>query len=171
MFAVFPSVDELGHTMGFEGGESYDALIEIDRMLAEKLDDFEGELLVTADHGLTATANHIDLRALVEEEVGSTLAFPLTGKPDPEAVVCESGNAMANVYLRGEEKWAELPSQEQARELAARLIEVQGSTRSRSGARGRRARSCIREEASDRCASGTAGSIRTEMRSPRASKD
>jgi hypothetical protein len=126
VFAVFPSVDELGHTKGFEGGDSYRALIEIDLMLAEKLGDFDGDILVTADHGLTATSNHIDLRAVVEEEVGSTIAFPLTGKPDPEAVVCESGNAMANVYLRGEDNWGELPSPARARELAERLIQVEG---------------------------------------------
>jgi hypothetical protein len=126
VFAVFPSVDELGHTKGFEGDESYRALIEIDELLADKLAGFEGDILVTADHGLTATSNHIDLRAVVEEEVGSTVAFPLTGKPDPEAVVCESGNAMANVYLRGEPSWTELPSQSRVRELAEKLIQVEG---------------------------------------------
>ena len=126
VFAVFPSVDELGHTKGFAGDASYRALIEIDELLADKLADFEGDILVTADHGLTATSNHIDLRAVVEEEVGSTVAFPLTGKPDPEAVVCESGNAMANVYLRGEQSWTELPSQSRVLELAEKLIQVEG---------------------------------------------
>jgi hypothetical protein len=126
VFAVFPSVDEFGHTKGFEGDEPYRALLEIDQMLAEKLGDFDGEVLVSADHGLTATSKHIDLRAVVEEEVGSTIAFPLTGKPDPEAVVCESGNAMANVYLRGNAAWRDLPSPARARELAETLIELEG---------------------------------------------
>ncbi len=126
VFAVFPSVDEFGHTKGLDGDESYRALVEIDRMLADKLHDFEGEILVTADHGLTATTEHIDLRAVVEAEAGSTVAFPLTGKPDPEAVVCESGNAMANVYLRGAESWSDLPSPARARELARKLVLVEG---------------------------------------------
>ncbi len=119
-------VDEFGHAQGFDGHKPHQALIEIDRLLAEKLGDFEGELLVTADHGLTATANHIDLRAVVETEVGSTLAFPLTAKPSPEAVVCESGNGMANVYLRGEESWRELPSRARTTDLARRLLQVEG---------------------------------------------
>jgi hypothetical protein len=126
VFAVFPSVDEFGHTLGFEGDRPHDALLEIDRLLADKLSDFEGELLVTADHGLTATSNHIDLRGVIEAEVGSTLAFPLTGKPSPEAVVCESGNAMANVYLRGEASWHDPPSHARTTDLATKLLQVDG---------------------------------------------
>jgi hypothetical protein len=119
-------VDEFGHTLGFEGDRPHHALLEIDRLLADKLADFEGELLVTADHGLTATSNHIDLRGVVEAEVGPTLAFPLTGKPSPEAVVCESGNAMANVYLRGEERWQDSPSHGRTTDLAAKLLQIDG---------------------------------------------
>lgn len=125
-FAVFPSVDELGHVYGIEGGRPEAALREIDRRLARTLDGFEGDLIVSADHGLTDTHTHIDLRALVEDLVGPTLAFPLIAKRHPEAVVCESGNAMANVYVRAEDGWADLPSPERCRELAVRLLEVEG---------------------------------------------
>ena len=126
VFAVFPSVDEFAHAKGFAGDRPHQALHEIDRLLAEKLGDFDGELLVTADHGLTTTSNHVDLRAVVEAEAGPTLAFPLTAKPNPAAVVCESGNGMANVYLRGEDGWRELPPRARTTELAARLLKVEG---------------------------------------------
>ena len=84
------------------------------------------EILLSADHGLTETHTHLDLRALVEERVGATLAFPLVGMPNPAAVVCESGNAMANVYLRGEGGWRERPSLARARQVATELLELDG---------------------------------------------
>ena len=126
VFAVFPSVDEYGHTLGFGSGHPRQALLDIDRMLEQTLDGFEGEVLVTADHGLTATETHLDLRRLVEQQVGSTVAFPLIARPNPTAVVCESGNAMANVYLRGADRWAQLPETARCRELASSLLQVDG---------------------------------------------
>ncbi len=126
VFAVFPSVDELGHVYGIASGRPGEALLAIDRLLEEKLDGFRGHVLLSADHGLTDTHTHLDLRALVEERVGPTVAFPLIAKPNPAAVVCESGNAMANVYLRGEPGWASLPSRERSRELAAELVALEG---------------------------------------------
>jgi hypothetical protein len=126
VFAVFPSVDELGHVRGIAGGRPEAALRSIDELLQRRLDDFEGEIVVTADHGLTDTDVHLDLRALVEERAGPTIAFPLVGKPHPEACVCESGNAMANVYLRGESSWVECPSVTRCRELAADLLKLEG---------------------------------------------
>lgn len=44
----------------------------------------------------------------------------------PEAVVCESGNGMANVYLRGEQGWTDLPAPDRCRQLAAQLLELEG---------------------------------------------
>jgi Type I phosphodiesterase / nucleotide pyrophosphatase len=126
LFAVFPSVDEFGHFHGASHERAAEALAEIDRLLAEKLSGYDGELVVSADHGLTDTETHLDLRALVEERVGPTVAFPLVAKPNPEAVVCESGNAMANVYLRGEDGWAPRPSVERCRDLARGLLELEG---------------------------------------------
>jgi hypothetical protein len=119
-------VDEYGHMKSIAGGRPEEALVAIDALLAEALDGFDGELLVSADHGLTDTHTHIDLRAVVEERVGSTLAFPLTAKGDPEAVVCESGNAMANVYLRGEGGWRQRPAVDRCRAFAHELLELDG---------------------------------------------
>jgi len=123
---VFPSVDELGHTFGIASNKPRAALEEIDRQLAEKLEGFEGEMVLSADHGLTDTHTHIDLRGVVEGMVGTTIAYPVITKRFPEAVVCESGNAMANVYLRGDTAWAETPAPGRCRELAARLLEIEG---------------------------------------------
>jgi hypothetical protein len=126
VFAVFPSVDEYGHMESIAGGRPMEALVDIDAHLAEVLGDFDGELILSADHGLTDTHTHIDLRAVVEELVGPTLAFPLTAKPNPEAVVCESGNAMANVYLRGDDGWRARPTARRCREVARELLALEG---------------------------------------------
>ena len=126
LFGVFPSVDEFGHVHGLEHLKATEALRSIDALLAAKLVDFDGDILVSADHGLTDTHTHLDLRRLVEERVGPTVAFPLIGKPNPAAVVCESGNAMANVYLRGEGGWGDPPDCGRARELAQALVELPG---------------------------------------------
>lgn len=126
VFAVFPSVDEYGHMESIAGGRPEEALAGIDALLADVLGEFDGELVLTADHGLTDTHTHIDLRAVVEELVGSTLAFPLTAKVNPQAVVCESGNAMANVYLRGEDGWRARPAVARCREVARELLAVEG---------------------------------------------
>lgn len=126
VFAVFPSVDELGHTFGLASERPRAALEEIDRQLAEKLEEFEGEILLSADHGLTDTHTHLDLRGIVEEREGTTIAFPLITKRLPRAVVCESGNGMANVYLSGDDDWAQLPSLERCRALASQLLEIEG---------------------------------------------
>ncbi len=126
VFSVFPSVDEFGHVYGLADARGAEALRTIDRLLAEKLETFPGEIVLSADHGLTETSRHLDLRALVEERTGPTLAFPLVGMPDPAAVVCESGNAMANVYLRGDTGWRELPSVERVRALARELAGLDG---------------------------------------------
>ena len=126
VFAVFPSVDELGHTFGIASERPRHALEEIDRQLAEKLEGFEGEILLSADHGLTDTHTHLDLRGIVEAREGTTIAFPVITKRFPHAVVCESGNGMANVYLRGEPGWADRPSVERCRDFAGHLLEVEG---------------------------------------------
>src|SRR5262249_46654117 len=49
VFAVYPSVDELGHTRGIAGGEPEEALARIDRELEIRLDGFDGDVVVTAD--------------------------------------------------------------------------------------------------------------------------
>jgi hypothetical protein len=126
VFAVFPSVDEYGHVLGLDDERPTEALRTIDALLGEKLADHRGDVILTADHGLTATETHLDLRALVEERVGPTLAFPVTVRPDPAAVVCESGNAFANVYLRGDGGWSEPPPVAACRELGAALAAVEG---------------------------------------------
>jgi hypothetical protein len=75
---------------------------------------------------LTPTVEHIDLRRVVEGMAGPTIAFPLIAKPNPAAVVCESGNAMANVYLRGDDGWAGRPPVARCREVAEALVAIEG---------------------------------------------
>jgi hypothetical protein len=76
---VFPSVDEFGHA----SERPRRALEEIDRQLAGKLEEFAGEIVVSADHGLTDTHTHLDLRGSIETREGTTIAFPVVTKRFP----------------------------------------------------------------------------------------
>ena len=84
VFAVFPSVDELGHVHGTNGGHLELALRRIDGLLAKRLADFDGEVVVTADHGLTDTHAHLDLRAIVGARRRSDGGIPV----DLQATTC-----------------------------------------------------------------------------------
>ena len=100
--SVVPSVDELGHTFGIASERPQAALAQIDGLLARKLAGFGGEVVVSADHGLTDTHTHLDLRGIVEGLVGTTIAYPFVARRLPQADVCESGNGMApRVPARG----------------------------------------------------------------------
>src|SRR5262249_27808788 len=85
-----------------------------------------GGVVVTADHGLTDTHTHLDLRALIELRVGPTIAYPFVTKRHPEACVCESGNGMAHVYLRGDASWGDRPNIRRCRDLATSLLAIEG---------------------------------------------
>lgn len=110
IFAVFYGIDAAAHKWG-EGPEVEEACLLIDRTVGDLLDHIESEgraeetlLLFVSDHGHSATNVHLDLHDLVERVAGRTLAHPILwhGLLDAQAAVMVSGNAMANVYLRGE---------------------------------------------------------------------
>ena len=101
VFAVFPSVDELGHTFGIAGGRPREALVDIDGLLRRRSRVRGRDRAVCRSrpdghrHAPRSPRNRRGVR-------GTTIAYPLITKRFPRAVVCESGNGMANVYLPGE---------------------------------------------------------------------
>jgi hypothetical protein len=110
VFAVFYGIDAAAHKWG--GGREVEAACErLDRVVGELLDRLESDgraaetlVLFVSDHGHSPTDVHLDLHDLVERVAGRTLAHPCLwrGLLDAQASVMVSGNAMANVYLRGE---------------------------------------------------------------------
>ena len=62
-------------------------------------------LLVSSDHGNTATATHLDLSRLVEEAGYKVFEYPMVHRRNCTAAVMVSGNALANVYVASGGKW------------------------------------------------------------------
>jgi hypothetical protein len=135
-FAVFPAVDELGHRFGPLCDESYEAYRRFDATLGRVLDSLVrlGRLdrtlvLLTSDHGQSATHTHFELDAFVASVYPKMLSYPKLWRHlfSADAAVMVSGNAMANIYLSGENGWQEPPDMEapgrRPAELVARLLE------------------------------------------------
>jgi arylsulfatase A-like enzyme len=134
--AVFPAVDELGHRFGPLCDESYEAYRRFDRCLGRVFDALarlgradRTLVVVTSDHGQSSTHTHVDIDAVVRQVYPNTLAYPELWRRGlgADAAVMVSGNAMANVYVRGRSGWGERPDFDddgtQAGELRRRLCE------------------------------------------------
>ena len=137
--AVFPAIDELGHRCGPLSDESLEAYQRFDQRLSRVVDALvrlgrldRTLLLVTSDHGQTGTHTHVPLDDLVESVIPQTVSYPRLWRHSrrPEAAVMVSGNAMANIYLRGERDWNTRPDLEKAGspacDLRQRLLEHEG---------------------------------------------
>jgi arylsulfatase A-like enzyme len=86
-------------------------------------------IVISSDHGQTATHTHVDLDAVVASVYRKTVCYPKIWKHSlaAEAAVMVSGNSMANIYVRGKRDWSERPDfddpDSQATMLKMRLIE------------------------------------------------
>lgn len=134
-FAVFPAVDELGHRFGPLCEASYEAYRRFDAALGRVLDALarRGRLdrtliMLTSDHGQSATHTHFEIDDFVARVYPKTLSYPKLWRHlwSAEAAVMVSGNGMANVYLAGDGGWRLPPDLEKAggrpAELVARLL-------------------------------------------------
>lgn len=113
-FAVFPSIDELGHRFGPMSEPCLDAYRRFDAALGRIIDDlvrarvYEQTLLtLTSDHGQSETHTHFELSAFAAERIPRTLAYPKFWRHSQNAncAVMVSGNSMANIYLRPHQGW------------------------------------------------------------------
>jgi hypothetical protein len=137
--AVFPAIDELGHRAGPLSPVATDAYRHFDRTVGRIVDALARQrraddtlIVISSDHGQSATRTHIDLAGLVRRTYPRTVSHPLLLRHGlaAQAAVMVSGNAMANVYVVGAGGWHERPDFEapssQAAELKARLLEHPG---------------------------------------------
>ncbi len=135
VFSVFPAIDELGHRCGPLVEESFESYRRFDAALGRVLDAQvrEGTLdrtlvMITSDHGQSATHTHFELDAFVARVIPQTLSYPKLWRHmfSAKAAVMVSGNSMANIYLAGRSGWKEPPDLEdrdgRPAELMARLL-------------------------------------------------
>jgi hypothetical protein len=132
-FSVFPAVDELGHRFGPLTPESFEAYRRFDILLGKVFDGLARRgradktlVMLTSDHGQTATQTHVDLDPLVEKIYPRTVSYPKFWRHwrDADAGIMVSGNSMANIYLRGVAGWQEKPDPSDPADRAAELVEV-----------------------------------------------
>jgi hypothetical protein len=133
--AVFPAIDELGHRFGPLSEPSFEAYRRFDRALQRILDALarrkqadETLIVISSDHGQTATHTHVDLDDVVAEVFPKTVCYPKIWRHclSAQAAVMVSGNSMANIYVQGPDGWHQRPdfdaSGSQAAALKARLL-------------------------------------------------
>lgn len=112
IFALFPSIDTLSHLTAPASELVLDAYRRLDdsvgnlvKRLQERGKLDETLIALIADHGLSQTHTHLGLVDLIKSFGLKTLFYPLIFKWNPQAVVMESGNGMANLYFRVGKKW------------------------------------------------------------------
>jgi hypothetical protein len=133
---VFPAIDELGHRFGPLSEPSFEAYRRFDRALQRILDALARRkqaddtlIVISSDHGQTATHTHVDIDAVVAEVYPRTVCYPKIWRYcfSAQAAVMVSGNSMANLYVQGAGGWHERPDFDspgsQAAAVKARLLE------------------------------------------------
>ena len=130
IFAVFPGVDSyshLNHPRHPLVNEAYRFIDFVVGEIASKLKKInrwdETLLILTSDHGLTATSRHLDLATYLEARDIRTLYYPLIWKLRSQALVMISGNALGEIYwLNGDGKKRARPSEKKIDEIKADLL-------------------------------------------------
>jgi hypothetical protein len=132
VFAVFPAVDELGHRFGPLSAECIDAYRRFDRCLGRIIDALvrlgradRTLIVIGSDHGQTTTHTHFELSAFTAQSLPRTVSYPFFWRypRSADAAVMVSGNAMANVYVRGARGWYEPADPENGASPAGELLE------------------------------------------------
>jgi hypothetical protein len=115
VFTVYPGVDCYAHLRHPWHQDSIDALKFADYSIGAAIDKIkklgrwdDTLVIITSDHGLTTTGTHLDLTRFLEDRGLKTLSYPFVLTRKPAASVMISGNALAHVYLLGDNKQARL---------------------------------------------------------------
>ena len=123
IFAVFPNVDSFSHLFHPFHDKTIAAYRFIDRTVGKVTSALKTTgrwddtlLILTSDHGLTATHHHLDLAMHFERRKISTLVYPIVWKRNPRVSVMISGNAMGQVYC------LDIPSEEVCNEHLIRKV-------------------------------------------------
>ncbi len=109
IYAVFPAVDSYSHLKHPHHEETLQAYRHVDFSVGEVVAKLKQQgrwddtlLILTADHGLTATHTHLDLGQFFQKRGLDTLTYPGIWKLRPQASVMISGNSYGLIYfLRG----------------------------------------------------------------------
>ena len=135
VYCVFTAIDHyshLYHPFHRKVLESYAFLDETVGRLVEVLRR-RGELddtliVISSDHGLTATHTHFDSVGYLRERGYKTLYYPLVFRHwrDAEAATMISGNSMTHIYLKSPEGWGRTTTYEEAADLVSDLVEREG---------------------------------------------
>jgi hypothetical protein len=134
--AVFPAIDEMGHRCGPLSEPSFEAYRRFDQAVQRVIDSLarRGQadqtlIVISSDHGQTATQQHVDLDQVVRQVYPRTVSYPKLWRYclSAQSAVMVSGNSMANLYVQGERGWHDRPDFDAktsaAAELKARLLE------------------------------------------------
>jgi len=114
IFTLFPSIDTLSHLTHPTSEIVLEAYRRLDNAVGKiirqlrRLGRLEETLIIlTSDHGLSQTHTHLGLVDLIKGLGLKTLFYPLIFQWNPQAIVMESGNGMANLYFRVDKRWDE----------------------------------------------------------------
>lgn len=134
--AVFPAIDELGHRFGPLSEPTFEAYRRLDRALQRIIDVLvrrrqldDTLMVISSDHGQSATHTHVDLDEVVATVYRRTVSYPKIWRHglSAEAAVMVSGNSMANIYVQGKGGWSSRPDFDdpgsQAAQLKLRLLD------------------------------------------------
>lgn len=110
LFAVFPSVDWDSHYHHVRDPRTIEAYKIVDnslgevRELLEKKGWWEDTLFImTSDHGLTPTNEHLDLGDWMTNQGLKSVYYPTIWKSNPKSAVMISGNSFGSIHLLNHE--------------------------------------------------------------------
>ena len=137
----FFGIDEYSHLHDPFHEKTVAAYRNIDRAIGEiaavLIDEDvydETVIAIVSDHGLSSTRVHIPLVDIVKQHGFDPYYYPRFYRRRRDSAVCESGNAMAQVYFRRGEKWGphwtwgELQRDSRCRALIDDLVRREGVT-------------------------------------------
>ena len=112
VYVVFPGVDEYTHLTDPSSEATLGAYRKLDQAIGETCDFLKSEgrlsetlIILSSDHGLSATHTHFDPGDFLDQVGYKTLHYPLIARNRATAAFMVSGNAMAHVYLAGPGGW------------------------------------------------------------------
>jgi membrane protein YqaA with SNARE-associated domain len=108
----FFGIDEYSHLYDPFHEKTVAAYLNIDRAIGEIADVLIDEdaydetiIAIVSDHGLSSTAVHLPLVDIVKQHGFDPYYYPKLYRRHRDSAVCESGNAMAQVYFKHGDKW------------------------------------------------------------------
>ena len=112
VFLPLTNVDSRSHGYGPHSRQAVDAYRGIDDGIGAIISTLKGiglwaktKLLISSDHGHTATSSHLDLSRMVEEAGYRVFEYPMIYRRNCTAAVMISGNSLAHVYLASGDRW------------------------------------------------------------------